>query len=361
MTLQFQQQNNKFLILNSLLEQIQLTLASPYLQEDLYFIIDAIVFKYFEQAIFSKIEGIGDKSILIEAKEAQKNIEQCAKIWEFFFEKAVSRKALIIIIGGGITLDLGAFACSAWKRGVFFYLVPSTLLAMADACVGGKTGFNFKEVKNLIGSFAMPAQIWLAPELLATLPPREFRAGLAEILKIALVADSDFWFELSGFSPSQDSDIMDIVMRAIALKKSITEKDPTEIGLRKILNFGHTLGHALEAAAIHYNFSLLHGEAVALGMLLESKIAFKLGKITTDELTQIQTQLMQKQLLTPIPSQFCLSSIRSFLQQDKKNHNQSFRFALPEGIGKGCWDVAVEWNIIEEVIQQFRNETSCGS
>jgi 3-dehydroquinate synthase len=359
MILQVGQENNKFLILNSLLEQIQLTLGSPYLQDDLYFIIDATVFKYFEQKIFLKIHRITDKSILIEAKESQKNMEQCAKIWDFFFEKAVSRKSLAIIIGGGITLDLGAFACSVWKRGISFCLVPSTLLAMADACVGGKTGFNFKEAKNLIGSFATPAQIWLAPELLATLPPREFRSGLAEILKIALVADSDLWFELSRFSLSRDSDIMNIIMRAIALKKAITEKDPMEIGLRKILNFGHTLGHALEAMAMRDNFSLLHGEAVAIGMLLESKIALKLGKITTDELTQIQTQLMQKKLLTPIPSQFCLSSIRSFLQQDKKNYRQSFRFSLPEGIGKGCWDVAVEWHIIEEVIQEFRNETSC--
>ncbi|MDW8159395.1 MAG: 3-dehydroquinate synthase, partial [Bacteroidia bacterium] len=190
---------NKLSTINSLLCQIQYTLqAKGY--DGVYFIVDKNVFRYYQEEIFLKLQKIEEKIVLIEADELYKNQAQCQKVWSFFVQKNVSRRALVIIIGGGITLDLGAFACSTWKRGVAFILVPSTLLAMADACIGGKTGINFQGIKNLVGTFAFPQEIWIAPELLKTLPARIFRCGLSEIFKTALVADLNLWNKICGIS-----------------------------------------------------------------------------------------------------------------------------------------------------------------
>jgi 3-dehydroquinate synthase len=278
----------------------------------------------------------------VRAEEEDKTLAQAEQLWGQLYDLGIGRDAMAIVVGGGLTTDLGAFVCAGWKRGLRFMLVPSTLLGMVDAAIGGKTGVNFRGTKNVIGAFAAPEQVLIAPELLTTLPERQLRAGMAEIVKHALVADATLWHQLFENSYYAEAVWRELIPRAGAIKQRIVAADPYERGERKLLNFGHTLGHALESLSHHSSGApLLHGEAVALGMALEAALSAEYAGLAEAERNKIQAGLRQLGLAYRLPP-YDEALLRQYLRQDKKNVEGALRFTLLRRIGEGVIDQPVE-------------------
>lgn len=267
--------------------------------------------------------------IELESGEEHKTIETCANVWGALTDINADRKSLIINLGGGVISDLGGFAASTYKRGIHFVNIPTTLLSMVDASVGGKTGIDFNGIKNLIGSITDPEAIFVNLDFLESLPERHIKNGYAEIIKIALIADKNFWNQLKKQKEFY-SEI--IITKAIALKNQIVKKDPHEAGLRKALNFGHSVGHALESAMLLQKKDILHGEAIAAGMMIESYVALVQKRISKKEYTEITSFI---QIIYPKIkiTKDVKSSLYKFIKHDKKNIADKLCFALPKNIG----------------------------
>lgn len=227
------------------------------------------------------------KLLITEAGEENKTLATCEKVWAALTTSQADRNALIINLGGGLITDLGGFCAALYKRGVRFINIPTTLLAQADAAMGGKTGVDFSEFKNQIGLFAEPAAIFSFTDFLKTLPEPELLSGLAEVAKHCLIADADEWNKLRKREP-ENLDYTHYVGHSAKIKTGITESDFRENSLRKLLNFGHTIGHALESHLLESNRKLPHGHCVAAGMAAESFIAFKRGLLSEDNLEKIE-------------------------------------------------------------------------
>ena len=238
-------------------------------KSDLFFIIDENAYKHHRKEQLAFIPS--EKTFLFPSGEVNKNLETLTQVWDFFIYNRVDRQAIIILIGGGVVTDLGAFACSTYKRGIRYVLIPTTLLSMVDATIGGKTGINFQGIKNIIGSFCNPLRVGLQTDFLTTLPQRQLRSGWAEMIKHALIFSNSAW-EKIRYLTSNDLN-KDLIIQSIEIKKNIVSNDPYEKNLRKILNFGHTIGHAIESLFLQTAYEFTHGEAIALGMLIETDIA----------------------------------------------------------------------------------------
>ncbi len=276
--------------------------------------------------------------IELESGEASKSLEFSAHIWQTLIENKADKHSLVINLGGGVVSDLGGFCASTYKRGIDFVNIPTSLLAMADASVGGKTGIDFASVKNVIGTFAQPKAVFVDPVFLKTLPQRHFQNGLAEIFKIALISDKKFWEELKTLDLRKDPE--KLISKSIALKNTIVLKDPFDKGIRKTLNFGHSIGHAIESLLLGSENELLHGEAIVIGMMIESHLAFQKKLITKKELDEILPALKN----TFIPQQIHLLdqiSVLELLKNDKKNSKNKLRFALIAKTGSCRFDIEV--------------------
>lgn len=267
--------------------------------------------------------------------ESSKNIETCVQIWNILTELGADRKSLIINVGGGVVTDLGGFVASTFKRGIDFVHVPTTLLAMVDASIGGKNGVDLGSLKNQIGVINVPQTVLVDTAYLETLPQNEMRSGLAEMLKHGLIHDKNYWEQFLDLQAIDFADFDALIFRSIEIKNEIVMQDPTENGIRKALNFGHTLGHAIESYFLESENkkTLLHGEAIAAGMILESYIGLRKSLLTAAEYAQI------KYVLTDIFGRltFAESDIEPILDlliHDKKNEYGSVQFALLDGIGK---------------------------
>lgn len=232
--------------------------------------------------------------ITIPAGEANKNLEQLSQIWRGLTRAGAGRDALLICLGGGMITDIGGFAASTYKRGIKVVHIPTTLLAMVDAAIGGKTGIDFQHFKNHIGTFYQPEMVLIFSEFLNTLPERQIKAGFAEVVKYALISGQP----LPVFPQSSQSEQwLDIIRASANSKLEIVEKDPTEKGLRKVLNFGHTVGHALESYALAQGLDLLHGEAVAAGMLSEIWLSLQItqpARIALTNYLDLYSRLFEK-------------------------------------------------------------------
>ncbi|PBQ32267.1 3-dehydroquinate synthase [Sphingobacteriaceae bacterium] len=265
--------------------------------------------------------------IEIEAGETSKSLEFSANIWQTLIENNADRNSLLINLGGGVVSDLGGFTASVYKRGIDFINVPTSLLAMADASVGGKNGIDFLNLKNVIGTFAQPKAVFVYTDFLDTLSERHFQNGLAEIYKIALISDKKFWQQLKvGLDPQT------LCNKSIDLKNKLVLKDPFDRGIRNILNFGHTIGHALEALLLGSKNELLHGEAIIIGMMLESHIAFQKKLLGKTEFTELVSLFREHFTMLPIHD-LTLQSILTHIKNDKKSLKNKFRFALIDKIG----------------------------
>ncbi len=267
--------------------------------------------------------------------ERFKSLRTVARLYTDFLDAGLDRKSLIVAVGGGVLGDLVGFAAATYLRGVRFVQVPTTLLAQVDASVGGKTGVDLPQGKNLVGAFHQPGAVLIDPLTLRTLPARELRAGLAEVIKYGIIYDGFFFQAIVADLPALLRRDMDALSRAIArsceIKAEVVAQDETEQGPRAILNFGHTVGHALEAVTNYRRYK--HGEAVAIGMVAAALIGEEVG-LTPPEVTQAITEVLKAaRLPTGFPADISVEAILAAAQRDKKTQDGQLRFVLAERIG----------------------------
>ncbi len=268
-----------------------------------------------------------ENALIIEIKsgEEYKNISTCNFIWEQLTINNFDRNALLINLGGGVIGDMGGFCAANYKRGLEFIHIPTTLLSMVDASVGGKLGINFKGFKNQIGLFNNPNSVLIYPKFLETLEESELKSGFAEVVKHALISDNSLWLKLKN-TPFADLDWKDIIDTSVHIKNKIVLADPFEKGERKKLNFGHTFGHAIESYYLENGTPISHGEAIFMGMILETEIS-DLSEINKNE---IKNYLLSNFALPYTPKK---TYLHKFLLNDKKNQNEKINFTLLSGIG----------------------------
>ena len=273
--------------------------------------------------------------IEFESGESSKNIETCVQIWEALTELGADRKSLIINLGGGVVTDLGGFVASTFKRGIDFIHVPTTLLAMVDASVGGKNGVDLGHLKNQIGVINVPKMVLIDSTYLETLPQNEMRSGLAEMLKHGLIYDANYWKQFLDLSQLDFADFDTLIYQSIEIKNNIVMQDPTENGIRKALNFGHTLGHAIESYFLENENkkTLLHGEAIAAGMILESYLSWQKQCIEEKDYLEIKNTI-NSIFERIVFEESDLAPILDLLIHDKKNEYGTIQFALLDGVGK---------------------------
>lgn len=293
--------------------------------------------------------------IEIPAGEENKTIEIAVQVWETLAEINASRKSLMINLGGGMVTDIGGFIASTFKRGIDFINIPTSLLSMVDASVGGKTGIDLNGIKNIIGTFAMPQLTLIYPDFLKTLPEREFRSGLAEMLKHGLISDKNHWEKLIYLQDFDSESIQSLIEDSIKIKKEFVENDPYESGIRKILNFGHTIGHALESQLLVSKTPLLHGEAVAVGMMVESILSFDNELISKEELDEILSHMIRIFGKIPI-EETIIPDLLVWMKNDKKTRNDQISFSLLDGIGKCKFDVFLNESQIAEGILKYNQK-----
>jgi 3-dehydroquinate synthase len=319
-------------------------------------ITDANVSSLHERYITQHIPYIHSICV-IPSGEENKTIESVECIWSHLHTSRVDRKSLVINIGGGVIGDVGGFAASTYMRGIDFIQIPTTLLSMVDASVGGKTGINFKSVKNLVGSFQQPIAVLADTYFLSSLPDRELRSGLAEMIKHGLISSSEHVSHINTLlkeSAHKDSlaahkSLPILIYESICIKKQVVEQDPSEIGMRKILNFGHTIGHAIEVDSHTTPSPLTHGEAVAIGMVAESCISDTLG-ISKGLSDRIRKMLIHAHL----PTQYARAhseAIIKLIQSDKKNVSGKVLFSLVTHIGNCAWNIEVNDVVIRKALK----------
>lgn len=279
----------------------------------------------------SKLPQI-ENALIIEIKsgEEYKNISTCSFIWEQLTINNFDRNALLINLGGGVIGDMGGFCAATYKRGLEFIHIPTTLLAMVDASVGGKLGIDFKGFKNQIGLFNNPKAVLISSEFLETLAESELKSGFAEVVKHALISDNSLWLKLKN-TPFTDLDWEDIIDTSVQIKNKIVLADPFEKEERKKLNFGHTFGHAIESYYLEKGTPISHGEAVFMGMILETKMS----DLSETDKNEIKNYVLSNFALPYTPKK---SSLHKFLINDKKNQNGKINFTLLNGIGNCSLD-----------------------
>ncbi|MBO9614521.1 MAG: 3-dehydroquinate synthase [Dyadobacter sp.] len=273
--------------------------------------------------------------------EAHKTLATCEKIWEAMTKEELDRHALVINVGGGVIGDMGGFCAAVYKRGIDFIQVPTTLLSQVDASVGGKLGIDFQGFKNHLGVFNIPKSVLIDPVFLKTLPEREIRSGFAEIIKHCLIADGAKWEEIRA-KDFEEQNWPDLIAHSVKIKQQVVDQDPTEKGLRKILNFGHTLGHAVETCFLNKGPKerLFHGEAIAVGMIMEAYLSFERKMIDQQTLTNIEEFLFATYGKVKIKPED-IEEIIALTRQDKKNKGKEIRFSLLKGAGQCAFDIVV--------------------
>ena len=294
--------------------------------------------------------------IEFESGESSKNIETCVQIWNVLTELGADRKSLLINLGGGVVTDLGGFVASTFKRGIDFIHIPTTLLSMVDASVGGKNGVDLGNLKNQIGVINVPVMVLIDTVYLETLPQNEMRSGLAEMLKHGLIQDKKYWEQFLDLKQLDFADFDALIYRSIEIKNTVVLQDPTENGIRKALNFGHTLGHAIESYFLENEnkTTLLHGEAIAVGMILESYISLKKSWITESEYKEIKTTIIG--IFDRIVfEENDIEPILELLIHDKKNEYGTIQFALIDGIGNIKINQTVENELITEAFEDYKS------
>lgn len=294
--------------------------------------------------------------IEFEAGEENKNIETCVQIWNVLTELGADRKSLVINLGGGVVTDLGGFVASTFKRGVDFIHIPTTLLAMVDAAIGGKNGVDLGNLKNQIGVINVPKMVLIDTQYLQTLPQNEMRSGLAEMLKHGLIYDKKYWEQFLDLKAIDFADFDELIHRSVEIKNEIVLQDPTEKNIRKALNFGHTLGHAIESYFLENEnkTTLLHGEAIAAGMILESYISLHKKLISEQEYIEVKSSI--KSIFDAIIfEENDIEPIMDLLIHDKKNEYGHIQFALIEGIGKIKINQSVENELILNAFMDYKS------
>jgi 3-dehydroquinate synthase len=319
-----------------------------------------VIYKKYGKRAIAALELVGYQvsSCTLPAGERYKTLNSIQKIYDAALQQRLERSSTIVALGGGVIGDMAGFAAATWLRGINVVQVPTSLLAMVDSSVGGKTGVNHPQGKNLIGAFHQPRFVLIDPSVLKTLPPREFRAGMAEVIKYGIIWDAELFAKLEASKRLDQLRYMDEELLQIILscscqaKADVVSKDEKESGLRAILNYGHTIGHAVESLT---GYKLVnHGEAVAIGMVAAGQIALQLKMWKSDD-AQRQDALIQKAgLPTQLPGMLNIEAIIDSLQTDKKVRDGQVRFVLPTQIGAVTVTDQVPSDVIRLVLRQMQ-------
>lgn len=288
----------------------------------------------------------------VPAGESSKSIAVAAALWQQLLELRADRNSLLINLGGGVVGDLGGFVAATYMRGIRFVQVPTTLLSQVDASIGGKVGIDFGGAKNSVGAFRNPEWVWMDTTFLVTVEPQEILSGYAEIIKHALIGAPTLWQTLQEIDPYAVQDWSAILHPALEVKRLIVDQDPFEKGIRKALNFGHTIGHGLESYFLTQPSPITHGHAVALGMMAETVLSTKLAGLPDKQAEHILQFLQRWYSAVPL-QQAVLPQIVEYIRQDKKNFQGTIRFAGLRQIGEPALDVAVSeedfWKVVVDL------------
>ena len=294
--------------------------------------------------------------IEIESGEENKHINTCVELWNILIELGADRKSLIIGLGGGMITDISGFVASVFKRGIDFVNVPTSLLGMVDASIGGKNGVDLGSLKNQIGTITNAQMVLIDFHFLDTLPNEEIRSGYAEMLKHGLIQDKNYWKKLSDFQNIDLTELDKLIIRSVEIKTKITSEDLTEKGIRKALNFGHTLGHAIESYCLEKpeKQTLLHGEAITIGMILEGFLSFKKGLISAEDYLEIKTILKEIYPFVEVDKND-IEEIIKLLSFDKKNEYGKILFVLLDGIGNFKINQEIETELIFKAFEDYKS------
>lgn len=311
------------------------------------------IFDYYGDICLKSLQTAGFETYthLIPAGEPHKTLHSIEKLYDVALANHLERSSTFVALGGGVIGDMTGFAAATWLRGVNFVQVPTSLLAIVDASIGGKTGVNHPQGKNLIGAFYQPKLVVIDPLLLKTLPTREFRAGMAEVIKYGVIWDRNLFDQLAKSDRLDDLKYLDdelletIIVHSCQAKADVVSKDEKEAGLRAILNYGHTIGHAVESLTNYQQF--VHGEAVAIGMVAAGKIALQMGLWSEAEAKLQQELITKTKLPTDIPGELAIDDILETIKSDKKVKAGKIRFILPTTIG----EVMITDRVTTEVIR----------
>lgn len=324
---------------------------------NIYILVDENTERYCLQHFYNSLENDSYKFkvLTIKAGEIHKTIETCISLWQYLTDHNADRKSLLINLGGGVITDLGGFVACTFKRGINYINIPTSLLAMVDASVGGKTGVDFGVLKNQIGVISNAEMVIVDNTYLKTLPKEHMVSGFAEMLKHGLIYDKEYWNSLISLKELDYKVLNNFIYRSIEIKHKIVSQDPNENGLRKILNYGHTIGHAIESYFLDVKDrrTLLHGEAIAIGLIVEAFVSSKLLGLDNAELNQIKTTILtwfKKEMI--FDSDF--QSIIELMRFDKKNSHGKIKYVLLENIGKAKIDMEADINIVKEGLKFYR-------
>jgi len=330
---------------------------SEQLPSTIFILVDENTNEYCLPILLEKMEANATIEIIeIESGEENKNLDTCSGVWNVLTDLGADRKSLLINLGGGVITDLGGFVASCFKRGIRFINIPTTLLSMVDASVGGKTGVDLGVLKNQIGLFSNPEMVLIDPLFLETISEREIHSGLAEIIKYGLTYDVKLWNEIKILKSLSISNIHNLIYRSIEIKNEVVTEDPKEAGLRKILNYGHTLGHAIESYFLEsdHKDKLTHGEAIVVGMITEAYLSEKLLGFSSNEVLAIK-----KHLLSIYPKvnidQKDYDGILELLIHDKKNVGGQVNFVLLSDFEKFKFDCKVEKELLIEALDYYNS------
>jgi 3-dehydroquinate synthase len=298
-----------------------------------FILVDSNTEKYCLPIVQDTLAGIVDFDVVeIDPGEENKNIDFCIGIWKTLLDFGADRNSLLINLGGGVVTDMGSFAASTFKRGIDFAQMPTTLLAQVDASVGGKTGIDLDHIKNIIGTFAQPKAIFIVPEFLQTLDHQQLRSGFAEIIKHGLIYDEAFFRQIQSLQPHQVTP--EIVQHSVEIKNEIVKADPFENGLRKIVNFGHTIGHAIESYSLANDpIPLLHGEAIAIGFICEGYLSMQKNELSKNDLLEIERIILSLYPKYDL-KESSFPALIAFMKNDKKNNSDRINCSLLRKIGQ---------------------------
>lgn len=320
-----------------------------------FIIVDENTLKHCFPILIEQIPLLKDAEIIeTESGEENKVIEVVTQVWLTMSDFHADRKALVINLGGGVISDMGGFIASTYKRGVHFLNIPTTLLSQVDASVGGKLGIDLGGLKNQIGVFNYPQGVYIYPEFLKTLPFEQLRSGFAEVLKHALIKDEKYWKTVKKIDLQKSKSWEEVIYHSVGIKNKVVLNDPTEKGERKLLNYGHTIGHAVETFHLENKTltTFLHGEAIAIGMISEGFLSFKKTNLSEKQLQEIAVVFKKYFPLKPLSKKY-FKNYLDLMIHDKKNDKGKISFSLLNSIGTSEWDVFCDKNEITEALNYY--------
>jgi len=344
---------------SGILAEVGRRLTEGGFSDKLVIITNPIVNRLYGEVLAQNLnrEGFRVNILTVPDGEEQKSLETAGGLYHELNNIYTERTTPILALGGGVIGDLAGFVAATYLRGLPLVQIPTTLLAQVDSSIGGKVAVNHDQLKNKIGAFYQPKSVISDISTLRTLPPKELTNGLAEVIKSAVVWDKDFFtyleMNLDRIESLDEAELEEVVFRTAKIKAEIVSQDETDLGLRRILNYGHTIGHAIESAA---DFRIGHGETVAIGMLVAARISNRLGILEQDELIRLSNLIQRAGLATEMPA-LELSKVIQAMRHDKKILGGRIKFVLPKGIGEVLITDEVSPSLVEQVLGEWHGET----